>query len=141
MGSFVQYAVSPRLDSGIELIPVRYHDFADENEALFYAIASQRKRRNITDADLMRCIEMVDERKSHGAEPGGRGNQWADGKTSGEVLPERTAEITATIVGTSRTKVEAARTIIDAAKKDPAYKQEVLDGKKGSRPHSCENML
>jgi len=43
---------------GIQDVPIIYKSFADEDEALEYAIHNQRDRRNISDADLMRCIEL-----------------------------------------------------------------------------------
>lgn len=84
----------------------------------------------MTDADLLRCIEAVDKRKQLGSELGGRGNQYTGGKASGDALPQKSAEVTAKIVGTSTRKVEKARTVIDASKSDPSIKEEVLKGKK-----------
>ncbi|WP_422932203.1 hypothetical protein [Singulisphaera sp. PoT] len=108
-------------------IPVCYHEFADEDAALAYAIANQRDRRNLTDVDLLRLIEAVDSREKRG---GDRGNQHTGGKTSGEALPEKSALQTARIVGTSRSKVERARVILDEAKSNPTIKEEILSGKK-----------
>ena len=111
-------------------IPVCYHEFADEDEALKYAIANQRDRRNLTDTDLLRLIEAVDTRKRHGAEPGGRGNRHTSSKTSHEVLLEPSSAQTARLVGTSKSKVERARVILDEAKSNPTIKEEILSGKK-----------
>lgn len=93
-----------------------------------YAIASQRDRRNITDADIARCVMVVDRRKSHGAELGGRGNQYTGGKASGDALP-KSASHTAHIAGTSTTKVEKVRRVVDHAKTDPKPLAEVLSGR------------
>ena len=53
---------------GLEDIPVFYKRFADEGEALAYAIHNQRNRRNLTDAEILRCIEALDRRKERGGD-------------------------------------------------------------------------
>ena|GEM_PF-6077577 len=119
-------------------MPVYYHEFADEDEALRYAIANQRDRRNLTDTDLLRLIEAVDNREKRG---GDRGNQYAGGNPSREGLPPKgTAEQTAKIVGTSRSKVEKARVILDEAKTNPTVKEEVLSGKTWDRVRSWPHL-
>jgi hypothetical protein len=52
------------LACGLTEVPVCFHDFATEEDALRYAIHNQKHRRNLTSADLMRCIEAVDKRHS-----------------------------------------------------------------------------
>jgi len=109
--------------AGLETVPVDTKDFKDEHEALQYAIHNQRDRRNLTDADLLRWIELVDGKKQRG---GDRKSKEAKSKGSSE--PIDSAKETAKIVGTSETKVKKARTIFDHA--DEEIKQEVLEGKK-----------
>ena len=111
-------AVSIKLSS----VYVARIKFPDEDEALQYAIHNQRDRRNITDADIMRCIEAVDKRKRTGRKSD------AEKLASLEANSGKSAEETAKIVGTSKTKVEKARTIIAHA--DDKTKQEVNEGKK-----------
>ena len=41
-------------------VPVIRQEFKDEKEALEYAIHNQRDRRNLSDAELLRCIEAID---------------------------------------------------------------------------------
>lgn len=118
------------INAGIEDVPIYLHDFATEDEALAYAIANQRDRRNLTNADLLRCIELVDKRKQRG---GDRGNQHTGGKVSTDTLPETSAEATAKIVGVSPATVNRVRAIIDASTEDPSIKEEVLKGKKSIR--------
>lgn len=86
---------------GIEVIPVVLREFADENAALEYAIGSQRNRRNLTDAELMKCISALDQRKKKGPQ-----KDSPHGKS---------ADRTAMLLGTSRIKVEKIRSIIDHA--------------------------
>jgi len=53
-------------EAGIADIPVHYKSFDTEDEALAYAIHLQRNRRNLTDAEIIRCIEVLDRRKKQG---------------------------------------------------------------------------
>jgi len=99
--------------------------FAGEDEALEYAIHNQRNRRNLTDADLLRCIEALDRRKQQGertdlASP--------DAKLASGTSRRKSAVATAKMVGTSQTKVERGRTVLAYA--DPETKEAVLSGKK-----------
>ena len=88
---------------GIGVIPVVVREFANENEALEYAIDSQRNRRNLTDAEMMKCISALDKRKKTGR-PKNR-----------NVALGRSASATAQLLGTSRGKVEKLRAIADHA--------------------------
>ena len=65
----------------LEDIPVYFKSFADEYDALVYAIHNQRNRRNLTDAEILRCIEALDSRKSHGGD-----RRSEDFKASSEAL-------------------------------------------------------
>ena len=91
------------INLGIEAIPIVFREFADEKAALEYAIGSQRNRRNLTDAALMKCISALDKRKKTGR------------PKNGDVLPGKSADRTAMLLGTSRIKVEKIRSIIDHA--------------------------
>ena len=110
--------------AGISPVYVARVSFPDEQTALEYAIHNQRDRRNLTDADLLRCIKAVDKRHSWG---GDRKSKEAKIKSSSEPLIS-SAKATAETVGTSESKVKKARTILDHA--DRGTKQAVLDGKK-----------
>lgn len=109
---------------GLSPVYVARMSFADENVAVQHAIHNQRDRRNLTDADLIRCIEAVDKRSSWG---GDRKSADTKIKSSSEPLIS-SAKATAETVGTSETKVKKARILIDHA--DEGTKQVVLDGKK-----------
>ena len=85
-------------------VPVFARDFPDEDAALQYAIHCQRDRRNMTDADIVRCVEVVDKLKQ-----AGRKSEKELG--SSEPNLGRSAETTAKIVGTSASKVKKVRTI------------------------------
>jgi len=112
--------------AGISRVPVVKMNFPTEEEALQYAIHNQRDRRNITDADLIRCIELVDSRKPRG---GDRKRDAAKSIGASEPIDfKSSAQQTAGIVGTSEAKVKKARTVIDHA--DDKTRQEVESGEK-----------
>ena len=87
---------------GISMIPVVIHEFETESEAIEYAIKSQRNRRNLTDAELMYCITVLDRRREPGFIYGGSPRIH----TSGYI---------GSILGTSRTKVEEVRSLLNQA--------------------------
>lgn len=120
--------------AGLVQISCREFPFRDEDTALAYAIHNQRNRRNMTEAEILRCIEALDRRKSHGGD-----RRSEDFIASSEALKDEEGELkssgkrkaksaqkTAEIVGTSRAKVEKARSVLA----DPEEKEAVLDGKK-----------
>lgn len=113
---------------------VFFHDFADEREAIEYAIASQRNRRNLTEAEIARCILALDR---VGTKGGNRGNRYTASKASPDALldsPTKSAKVTARLVGANTTKVEHLRRV---AREAPDLLQDVLDGKKMvSRAHN-----
>ena len=94
--------------AGIDVL-ISFHDFRDEDEALAYAIASQRDRRNLTDADISRLVEIMDQKRKAGR-PGKFATRVANS--------ERSADKTAELIGTSRGKVEKVRTLIEYATPD-----------------------
>ena len=100
---------------GISAIPVVFREFANEKAALEYAIGSQRNRRNLTDAELMRCLSALDRRKKSGPSKSSSADQG------------KSAKRTATLLGTSRSKVEKIRSINAHAAED--IKAAVLSGK------------
>jgi ParB family chromosome partitioning protein len=87
---------------GIPSVPIVFREFANEREALKYAIDSQRNRRNLTDAELLRCLSELDKRQK-------------GGHPKGYVALGRSSCITARLLGTSRGKIEQLRTINDFA--------------------------
>ena len=87
-------------------IPVILKNFKDEDEALKYAIEMQTNRRNLTDAELINCINELDKRMKEGRPSKTAKNLAVNGRSS---------ENTAKLLGTSRSKVEQIRTINDHA--------------------------
>lgn len=74
-------------------------------EALVYAIHTQKDRRNLSDAEILRLIELIDQPQD------GFHSTIAAFEAIGD-KPRKTAELTADAIGTSRAKVERARTVL-----------------------------
>ena len=87
-------------------------------DAIDYAINAQANRRNITDMELLRRIELVDKPKAQGSRTdlASKDAKLKQGKSSAQ---------TAKLLGTSQATVERAR----AVNQDEIAKQEVKDGK------------
>ena len=112
------------MEANLYRVAVVEHNFYTEDEALEYAIRRQRDRRNLTDADLFRCLEVLDQRKdkSNNLKRGPEASSEASGDSG------KSAEKTAELLGTSRAKVERARQVLDKA--DDETKAKVLAGEK-----------
>ncbi len=93
--------------------------FASEAEALAYAIHTQKDRRNLSDAELLRLIEFVDQPQE------GFHSTIAVIEANGE-KPRKTADITADAISTSRAKIERAQVVLA----DPEEAAAVRDGTK-----------
>lgn len=93
--------------------------FTSEAEALAYAIHTQRDRRNLSDAELLRLIELLDQ-----PQEGFRSTIAPNGAIEGR--HQKTAEITADAIGISARKVERARAVLA----DPDEAAAVLSGAK-----------
>jgi hypothetical protein len=87
-----------------------------------YAIANQRDRRNLTDAELAGLVMVVDKRKQAGRPP--------KELVSSETNFGKSSEVTAALTGTSPAKVSKIRAIVDYAEKtgDTTEKDAVLRG-------------
>lgn len=119
------------LAAGIDLVPVVDRAFESEDEALEYAIKRQRDRRNLTDADLLHCLQVLDSRKNKAANlkvgPEASPEASAIQGTYG-AIPGKSAAATAEILGTSRAKVEKGRAVLDHAPEE--VKAQVESGEK-----------
>ena len=45
---------------GLEEVPVLFKDFDNEDDAILYSFHVQRNRRNMSDDDILRCLELLD---------------------------------------------------------------------------------
>lgn len=90
--------------AGIEMIPIVSRVFEDEFDALEYAIRSQRNRRNLTDWELLQCLQKLDCRKKIGRPK----------KDASEPCGKSSVTV-ADMLGISCKKVERLRAINDYA--------------------------
>ena len=90
--------------------------FASEAEALAYAIHTQRDRRNLSDAELLRLIELVDR-----PQEGFRSPLAPIG--ANEPVAPKTAAITADAIGISVRKVERARAVLSSPEEAAAVRR------------------
>jgi len=120
---------------GITEVPTAVYDFDSEDEALEYVIHLQKDRRNLTDAEILACVEAVDRRRPRG------GDQKSGRKKSAQPIENisknenikfnnlKPSHVkTAEKLGISPSKVQQARKVLDKA--DEATKQAVKQGKK-----------
>jgi ParB family chromosome partitioning protein len=84
------------LRAGLHEIPCYLHEFPSIEDALEYAISLQTERRNLSDAELMKALKVVDSIKTRGRGANG------DGKSAA-----RSAEI----LGISTSRVEKTRMV------------------------------
>lgn len=96
-------------------VEIFYHDFDTEEAALEYAISNQRNRRNLTDADIFRCVSALDSRKDRGGDRKSETAQISIASTDAIDEPGKSSEKTAELVGVSPRKVEQVRTVIGHA--------------------------
>jgi ParB family chromosome partitioning protein len=102
----------------LKVIPVLVKQFKDEQEALEYSLHNQRDRRNITEAELLSAIAIIDKPLTK-AEAGAKGGK-------GEGKKESSHKTTAKALGIKESKVAAARAVL----KDEGAIEEVKSGKK-----------
>ncbi len=98
------------LELGLTQIPVVLKPFRTEEEALQYAIKSQSNRRNLTDTEILSCLNELDKRLSTG-----RRKECASQEAHSKI---RSSEKTADLLGISRAKVERARAVKDYGSDD-----------------------
>jgi ParB family chromosome partitioning protein len=110
----LQAAINAELDK----VFVITHELGSEDEALALAIHLQKNRRNMTDVEIVKCVEVVDARKQRG---GDRKSEVAKSKPQRCGIEESrsaSAKHTGDIVGVSARKVEQIRTIKDHGGED-----------------------
>jgi ParB-like chromosome segregation protein Spo0J len=138
---------------GIEEVSVYSYEFETKEDAFEYAVRLQSNRRNLTDGDLLHCIERL-----HQQRPRGGDRKSGDAKES---IPQRCgnndgrsagAKRTADLLNISCRKVEQALTVIkhgtpetkDAVLKNEmsingAYQKTQKERKQTEKTHTGEN--
>lgn len=95
-----------RLKAALECglaVAIYRHQFADEDEALIYAIANQRDRRNLTAGEILRAIHAADRVKPQG---------FRSDLVSHDTKSEASRDVTAQTVGVSPATVSRARAVL-----------------------------
>jgi hypothetical protein len=114
------------INVGIKVVPIWIHEFDSEQEAIDHAIKLQQNRRNMTDADILVCVALLDSKRPRG---GDRRSEQAQSKPSSDGngnSRSTSAKETAEKVGTGTRKVEKARTVL--GKGDPDTVEAVKSG-------------
>ena len=98
--------------AGLQKVLVVYRSFADETAAVEYAIKCQTNRRNLTDAELLRCVRELGKRR-------GPANQHTAVRNVADCGKDRrrksSAAATAAKLDVSQRKAEMARTVNERA--------------------------
>jgi hypothetical protein len=110
------------INAGFDQVPVFTHDFDTKGEALAHAIHLQCNRRNLSDGELMKALEILDRRNESTRDPETGKFTAAQSCASG-----RSSEVVAKELNTSPRKVEQIRTISDNG--DPDVVDAVKTGK------------
>ncbi len=107
----------------LEEIPVLFKNFENEDDAILYCFHIQRNRRNLTDDDILRCLEVLDNIK-----PPARKNKKGE-DTPAEIPTKKEQDILrAKELGTSVAKAEKARKLLEHGSDD--IKESVTSGEK-----------
>jgi hypothetical protein len=114
------------INVGIEEVPVWIHEFDTEEEAQEKAIKLQRNRRNMTDAEIVTCVEALDKKRPRG---GDRRSEAVQSKRQDCPIENggcSSAQETGDLLGISERKVRQARTVMEHA--DESTKEAVKQG-------------
>jgi ParB family chromosome partitioning protein len=90
---------------GLTQVPVLFKQFDNEDDAVLYSFYIQRNRRNMSDDDILRCLEMLD--TIHGAS---EKNTEGDAR---KMTRKAINEIRAKELGVSADKVDKARKVLE----------------------------
>ncbi len=105
-------------DMGVTRVPVLFKEFENEDDAVLYAFHIQRNRRNLTDDNILRCLEVLD--KISAKKPADSPKPRAEKKESVERMARE--------LGTSKSKIEKARKIIEEGSEE--IREAVESGRK-----------
>ncbi len=100
--------------AGIDSIPCVIKLFDSEDHAFEYAVHHQVNRRNLTEDQLLKCVETLDKRKQRGGDVKSEEARKSKARCCANDHGKSAAK-TAELLGTSTRKVELARQVIDHA--------------------------
>ncbi len=105
---------------GIEEVPVLFKNFENQDDAILYSFHIQRNRRNMSDDDILRCLELLD--TIHAA------SQKEKSTDIPKSTIKETNEVRAKELGISPNKVDKARKVMEHGTDE--IRQSVNEGKK-----------
>lgn len=105
---------------GMEEVPVLFKNFENEDDAILYSFHVQRNRRNMSDDDILRCLQLLD--TIHAASQNEKGLDFP------ELTRKETNEFRAKELGISHYKVDKARKVMEHGTDE--IKESVTAGKK-----------
>jgi ParB-like chromosome segregation protein Spo0J len=115
-------------NAGIEKVSVYSYDFETEEDAFEYAVRLQSNRRNLTDGDLIQCIERLHERRPRGGDRRSDAAMESTPQSCGKKKGRSAAAMqTAEMLNICPRKVEQALTVINCG--SPEVKEAVLKNK------------
>ena len=128
---------------GLKEVSVCLGDF-DEKSAIKYAIHNQRDRRNLTDSEILKRVEILDKRRMTGRHKEDEKNVIKVNNISSQGLEKNVIKVnnisshlqTAMAIGIAPSKVQKVRTILDS--KNEEIKKEVCEGRKSIHAASEE---
>jgi ParB family chromosome partitioning protein len=104
-------------EMGVTELPVLFKEFESEDDAVLYAFHIQRNRRNLTDDHIIRCLEVLDK----------IGSKKTADPSKPKAEKKETVETIAKELGTSKSKIEKARKIMEIGSEE--IKESVQSGK------------
>lgn len=90
---------------GLEQVPVLFKEFENEDDAVLYSFHVQRNRRNMSDDDILRCLELLDTVHAVSEKKRNRDNP--------DLTRRETNKIRAKELGISSHKVDKARKVLE----------------------------
>lgn len=104
-------------EMGVTELPVLFKEFESEDDAVLYAFHIQRNRRNLSDDNIIRCLEVLDK----------IGSKKSVDPSKPKAEKKETIENIAKELGTSKSKIEKARKIIEIGSEE--IRESVQSGK------------
>jgi ParB-like chromosome segregation protein Spo0J len=115
-------------NAGIEEVSVYSYDFETEEDAFEYAVRLQSNRRNLSDGDLIQCIERLHQRRPRGGDRRSDAAMESTPQSCGKKKGRSAAAMqTAEMLNICPRKVEQALTVINYG--SPEVKEAVLKDK------------
>ena len=108
---------------GLEEVPVVFKNFENEDDAVLYCFHIQRNRRNMSDDDILRCLEVLDNIQDSAERKREKDDEDGPKRTRKEENESRAKEL-----GISASKVDKARKVLEHAPEE--IKESVTSGEK-----------